>query len=344
MERRINIFISSVMSGELEHDREIAYQVINELNYAPKMFELLPALSASASEAYIDGVRDCDIFILLVWKDITDPVIKEYREARNLNKPILAFCKYINQKEARSAALEAFMKKAFDANRGVVYENYRKMQELRDAINHAVSAELVSIYKEPLLTQSVEEMYELGSDIIINAKRRLAIFQKTPTLLLGARDYISNMKVAYEEEYHNLLKNWIDKNKKNVGKDSSIEFLYVFSIAKTIAEMHKHKLFQDGSFMNEMKTRIRRYSQIEKSSGNRFRFVPYPSEISGPLIVGDLRYAIWFIGGQQPIAISQRNEKISDNMVRMIKVQCQHDDYNLEKFGNALLEEEKRSV
>ncbi len=45
--------------------------------------------------------------------------------------------------------------------------------------------------------------------------------------------------------------------------------------------------------------------------------------MSGPLIVGDNRYAMWLLGTEDAVSISQENEKICDILVRMLKIHSQ---------------------
>jgi hypothetical protein len=68
-----------------------------------------------------------------------------------------------------------------------------------------------------------------------------------------------------------------------------------------------------------MNEKIRKYKGIEQDSGYRFRFSNI-DHISGPLVVGDNRYELWFIGGEEKICISQENEKICGIIGRMIKI------------------------
>ena len=57
---------------------------------------------------------------------------------------------------------------------------------------------------------------------------------------------------------------------------------------------------------------------IEAKSGHRFRIAMVDVPICGPLIVGDNRYAIWVLGSDQAVAISQYNKKICDILVMML--------------------------
>lgn len=41
------------------------------------------------------------------------------------------------------------------------------------------------------------------------------------------------------------------------------------------------------------------------------------------MIVGDNRYAIWILGGEDAVSISQENEKIAFILIRMLKTHYQ---------------------
>lgn len=71
-------------------------------------FESAPADPDSLQESYLKRVRDCDIFVLLVGSDITDPVRLEYETAKALDKPRLVF---VNQSVRQSKGTEEFLNK-----------------------------------------------------------------------------------------------------------------------------------------------------------------------------------------------------------------------------------------
>ena len=93
------------------------------------------------------------------------------------------------------------------------------------------------------------------------------------------------------------------------------EFLYLFSVDKTRLELSQYK--NNASYIESVKKRIKKYKEIENKSGLRFRFLPIKVTISGFMIVGDIYYAMWFLG--ESITLSQRNEKISNEIVNLLK-------------------------
>lgn len=313
-DRQINVFISSSMT-ELEYDREIAEEVLTDMIFNPILFELFPAMNMSPSESYTEGVRDCDVFLLLLWKSLSSGVQEEYNEAVKRSKPILMLVKSLAGNEKRTPKLTTFLKK-FDPNsrgrppRRVTYHKYRSVAELKTAVRESVAAEIAKFYREPVYTMARNEMYELGTSIIQYAQRRLYVFQRTPSLILGARPYIADdsKKYAYEREFADVLKKWIGANYELADK----EFVYLFSAKATKKEIR-------GELLKErVKDNVRWLKKIEVESGHRFRIETLDVPMSGPLIVGDNRYAIWVLGEDQAVSISQENKGISDILVMIL--------------------------
>jgi len=300
---------------EHEYDREIAEEVLTDMIFNPILFELFPAMNMSPSESYTEGVRDCDIFLLLLWKSLSSGVLEEYNEAVKRSKPILMLVKSLAGNEKRTPELTTFLKK-FDPNsrerppRRVTYHKYRSVAELKTAVRESVAAEIAKFYKEPVYTMARNEMYELGTSIIQYAQRRLYVFQRTPSLILGARPYIADdsKKYAYEREFADVLKKWIGANYELADK----EFVYLFSAKATKKEIRGEPLEE------RVKDNVRRLKEIEVESGRRFRIEMLDVPMSGPLIVGDNRYAIWVLGEDQAVSISQENKGISDILVMIL--------------------------
>jgi len=316
--REINVFISSDMT-ELEYDREIAQEALKDINVNPILFEVFPALSESPCESYREEVRNCDIFLMLLWKSFRKSVQEEYAEAIRLNKPILILVKSLIGNEQRKQKLKSFLTKLSSDSqklltKRVTYKDYRKVNELRTAIKESVVTEIAKFYKEPIYTMARDEMYELGTSITRYAQRRLYLYQRTPSIILGPRDYMNDSKkYAYEKEFADVLEAWIHNNYKLPDK----EFLYLFSPDATKQEILDERLAENKKYVEIVKKNVKRLKNIEAESGRRFRISAIDVPISGPLIVGDNRYGIWVLGGDRAVSISQENNKICDILVRI---------------------------
>ena len=82
-------------------------------------------------------------------------------------------------------------------------------------------------------------------------------------------------------------------------------------------------LQQNAQYVGAVEKRIELVKNIEEQSGFRFRVSVMDVPMCGPLIVGDNRYAMWLLGKEDAVSISQENEKICDILVRMLKIHGQ---------------------
>ncbi len=323
--KSINVFVSSAML-EMEYDREIVQETLRSMDINPILFEVLPAMNQSPSDSYLDEVRECDIFVMLLWKSLRPAVLDEYIHAVKWNKPILILVKSLAGDEERDPKLRDFLSDLTNGSsrhpvRRATYKSYRRIAELREALQSSVSAEMSKFYKEPIQTISREEMYELGTSIIRPAQKRLYLFQKTPSIILGARDYLAadHAKYAHEKELTDALLEWIRENYQAPDR----EFLYIFSAEATRQELDRHGLHAHQDYIDGLKQRIAELDDLENDSGHRFRVRSVDLPISGPLIVGDNRFALWLLGGEDAVSFSQESEKICDILVRMLRARVQ---------------------
>ena len=152
-------------------------------------------------------------------------------------------------------------------------------------------------------------MYELGTNIILSARKRLCIIQQTPSLLLGCRPYNApeEEKILYDAKLHNALCEWIDE--AIIDKERICMYIYDAQITK--AEMEEHGL------QNRVKERIEFFKEKERRSGHRVRISSAPFRYSGPLTVGDNWFAIWVMGGDNALSISYVNEQVADTLANV---------------------------
>lgn len=76
---------------------------------------------------------------------------------------------------------------------------------------------------------------------------------------------------------------------------------------------------EEHGLENKTKEAVISYKEKEKESGYRFRISSVVGKYSGPVIVGDNRFAIWIAGEDKALCISQTNEKVADAIVRIFK-------------------------
>ncbi len=257
--RSIKGFISSA-SEELEYDREVACESLREMNVSPVLFEVFPAMSQSPLESCLDEVRNSDIFVMLLWKSLRPAVHEEYTEAVRRGKPILVLVKSLNENEERDAGLKEFLAGLSAGSqthlvRRVTWKHYRRLADLRGAVRDSIATEIAKFYKEPIHTLTREEMYELGTSIVRHAQKRLYLFQRTPSLVLGARDYLAQdaTKYAHEREFADALHAWMTDNYRAVDR----EFLCLFSPEATKREMRLTGLQQHAPYVSAVRKRNR---------------------------------------------------------------------------------------
>ncbi|MBM3127418.1 MAG: DUF4062 domain-containing protein [Chloroflexi bacterium] len=105
------VFVSSIMNpkcDDLAAERAAAKKAIEALPLSRSWrFEDSPASPETASRVYLRKVRECDIFVLVLGKEITHPVLCEYATARKHKRMRLAFLK----KCERTPATQSFVHK-----------------------------------------------------------------------------------------------------------------------------------------------------------------------------------------------------------------------------------------
>jgi hypothetical protein len=119
----------------------------------------------------------------------------------------------------------------------------------------------------------------------------------------------------YELNFQQTLEKWIEDHYKL--KDT--EFSYSFNPELTRQEITRNvPPDQREKKFNDIEKRIIKYKKIEESTNYRFRFTSLDTAVSGPLIIGDNRYAIWILGKEDSVSFSQENAKISSILARVI--------------------------
>ena len=86
------VFISSVMTEEMEFARRTAVQTLHDVSFSrPWAFEYTPANSEDVTDAYLRKVEEADFVVWLVGVDTTQPVIEEINACIASGGRLLAF-------------------------------------------------------------------------------------------------------------------------------------------------------------------------------------------------------------------------------------------------------------
>ncbi len=139
-ENPLMVFVSSVMDKgveDLSTERDAAVKAIDALPIARSWaFEYTPASADAADDTYLDKVDECDIFLLVLGTEMTDPVAKEYGRARDLSKPCLLFVKNV----LRSTRAEDWLR----ARRlEIKYDRFEGAEDLGERAKDAVVDEVI---------------------------------------------------------------------------------------------------------------------------------------------------------------------------------------------------------
>ena len=305
--RKIRVFVSSSLS-ELECEREIAQETINHLNMEPVMFEDFPAMDKPLENAYIDEIKKSNIFVAILWKDLTDPVEKEFNAAYELGIPMLLLVKMITYRESRTQRLDSLLNGSTKANlrEGLQVVPFRKkfrtLKELRKELKEGLMNLLSDRYTEPALTTTSNEVTsKMALNLIQNAKKRLLLIVKTPQILLGLRPYDSEKKNYLEEGLYNAVSKWIDE----MIIDERREFLFLYSDEHTQNEIKRYNL-QDAYEKN-----LRKYREIEKKTCGRFELASI-QEFPGRIVIGDNTFGIQFRApGNKVVCVFRQDASIA---------------------------------
>jgi hypothetical protein len=286
---KIRVFISSSLT-ELEGEREIAQETINELNMEPVMFEDLPAMDKTLESAYIDEIKKSHIFVAILWKNLTEPVEKEYNTAFELGIPMLLLVKTITYRESRTQRLERFLNGNTANNLNSLLQvvpfrkKFRTLHEFSKELKEGLMNLVSDRFTEPAFTTTSNEVTsKIALNLVQNAKRRLLLVVKTPQILLGLRPYDSEKKNYLEEALYNAVSKWIDE----MIIDERREFLFLYSEEHTQNEIKRFNL------QNVYANNLKKYNEIQKKTSGRFELALIP-EFPGRILIGDNSFGIQF--------------------------------------------------
>jgi hypothetical protein len=133
--------------GGMEEEREAADRAIRSIDFSrPWRFESAPASSQTLEESYLSKVRTCDIFVLILGAQYSEPVRNEYAVAVEAGKPVLAFVRA----GERSAEQEEFL-----STIGTKYGVYESAADLQHRLHAAVADEVVRRYRSTIRPSDV---------------------------------------------------------------------------------------------------------------------------------------------------------------------------------------------
>jgi hypothetical protein len=145
---------------------------------------------------------------------------------------------------------------------------------------------------KPKLLHSDREMYLAGIKIAdSHARKNLIVYQKTPSLLLGAKPYDQqdkSKKLDYELKFMDCLWSKI----KSCVENRNTALLYLFSESETKDVLERART-QFPQIREDADGNIDTLKEKEEESDHQFRFEPASFRVSGPLMMGDSGYMLW---------------------------------------------------
>ena len=144
-ETSLLVFISSVMTDDLDHARQIAQQAITELEIGrPWAFEYTPASSESPSDLYLRKVAEADFVVWLVGKETTQPVVNEVNECIASRGRLLVFNLPCERRDPVTTSLLDTI------GTHVKWKTIESVDDLGDHIRWALADELIRALRDPV--------------------------------------------------------------------------------------------------------------------------------------------------------------------------------------------------
>lgn len=225
---QIKVFISSAMK-ELASEREIIEETINSLGMKPIWFESDAGVRNPLAES-LGMVADSDIVLVTIWKKYSEVTNKEHEKAKELNKPIFIMVKTLADDERRDNKLKTFIDRVKDRH---TYKSFRKLSELKEITIIGIQQIIYDIFLSTIKNLPNKDVQTRINEILQSAKE-LYIFSRTPILLFGPREYLTNNKIPYEAQGYKITKKLVNYAKHGIEK-----FHLIVSSASVIEEIKK---------------------------------------------------------------------------------------------------------
>lgn len=309
------------MEEELACEREFAARAIEGIYLEPKVtakpVRSEEFLATYRPEEYLHQLRDSDLVILILWKDVSKFVKEEIDEARRLGKHILVFVKDTD-KEKRSKELTKILEKLKPRVR---YARFEKVRELEKRVRESVQNEIKRLFfSAPKPFDTVRNIYEYAIKIISRTQSELYIVERTPLLILGP-----HKDTPEQERFYKVLRKWIDKHILSPGSEGRFYSLYgIEQMKEKIGEMKKNG---QSDLLDNVKSRLRHYWKLQKRTKGRFKIHSVRGEVN-PFIVGDDEFGLWFMIGKAQLGISLENGEITKKYKDEIEKLAQQKDLN----------------
>ena len=190
VEPPLRVFVSSLI-GELSEERQVLRQAITGLGITkPWIFESTPASAQPVPESYLEKVRTCDFFVLLINENTSPAVEEEFQQALLHNRSILAFLKRENDEleKRRSSTAESLIGRI-----PTKWATFRDPTDLAIKVRIAITDELIRRVRtdELQIQGSQVSQLELLNDALSRTIQNLPA--RRYTRLIGREDEIATI-------------------------------------------------------------------------------------------------------------------------------------------------------
>ena len=211
------VFISSVMSDELNRARHVTKQAVCAFPISrPWAFEFTPASSEPPDGAYLRKVAEADFVVWLIGRETTQPVVDEVNTCISAGRRLLAFKL---PSETRDECTQNLVGKVGDYAK---WRDVDNIEELPGHINVALSDEIVRAIRDPAPPARIHKLRE---------QRQLSVSRcKRMWIALGVPDAIA-VELSEDQSIGDMLK-WPNQGlhmvvgDQGAGKTLAVERLF----------------------------------------------------------------------------------------------------------------------
>ncbi len=221
------VFISSVMSDELNHARQVTEQAVRAFPITrPWAFEFTPASSEPPDHGYLRKVAEADFVVWLIDRETTQPVANEINTCISAGRRLLAF-------KLPSEGRDACTRNLIDRVSGYAkWRDVENLEGLPEHINAALSDEFVRGIRDPA---PPARKHELGKQYRLSVSRC-----KRMWIALGVPDDIA-AELSEDQSIGDMLK-WPNQGlhmvvgDQGAGKTLALERLFQRLVMRALAD------------------------------------------------------------------------------------------------------------
>jgi HEAT repeat protein len=164
MEQKLLVFVSSLID-ELKSARKRIKNTIESFGLCDAwLFESTPASSEDFERYFLEGVKDCDIFVQILDRELSPPVRKELEIALLHEKPVLVFVRRNAKRSKDFADFVSQIKK-----QRIKYAEFSSIAQLLALLQESLFGEIVSKYRKQLSQKDYTALFETFRSSITQA-------------------------------------------------------------------------------------------------------------------------------------------------------------------------------